>query len=178
MSETPPSRIYTIGHSTRSADEFLNLLRAHDIRKLADVRTVPRSARHPHFGLEALAPWLATNGITYRHFPALGGLRKPRHDSPNTAWQQPGFRGYADHMQTPGFAAALSELVLFAAAEDTAAMCAEAVWWRCHRRLLSDALAARGIEVLHIISASPPKPHSLSEFARQTGDGVIYPGLI
>lgn len=143
MSETLPSRILTIGHSTRSADEFMDLLRAHDIRKLADVRSVPRSARHPHFGREALAARLATDGLTYRHFPALGGLRKPRHDSPNTAWQQPGFRGYADHMQTPEFAAALSELVRFAVANDTTVMCAEAVWWRCHRRLLSDALVAR-----------------------------------
>jgi uncharacterized protein (DUF488 family) len=170
--------IYTIGHSTRSADEFLALLQAHRIEQVADVRTVPRSKRHPHFSREALSEFLANQEIAYRHFPSLGGLRKPRPDSPNTAWQHAGFRGYADYMQLEAFAEALDDLLRFAQSGRTAVMCAEAVWWQCHRRLLSDALLVRDVPVRHIISLAPAKPHELSGFARCEGRKVIYPGLL
>jgi uncharacterized protein (DUF488 family) len=170
--------IYTVGHSNHSAHQFLTLLEAHGIRQVADVRTVPRSARHPQFSKEALAGFLADHGIGYRHFPDLGGLRKPRRDSVNTGWRHPSFRGYADYMQTEGFRSALAALEEFSAALPTAVMCAEAVWWQCHRRLLADALLVRGVPVRHILSAGPPKPHELSEFARVTGGSVIYPGLL
>lgn len=170
--------IYTVGHSTRPIEEFLQLLRAHGIEQLADIRTVPRSKRHPHFSREALDAALERAGIRYRHFAALGGLRKPRPDSTNTGWQHPGFRGYADYMQTEPFRLGLEELEKFAAAGKTTVMCAESVWWQCHRRLLADALLVRGRQVLHILSMAPPKPHELSEFAREHHGGVIYPGLL
>lgn len=170
--------IFTIGHSTRTAADFAGLLEAHGILQVADVRLVPQSRRHPHFSRDALAGFLAGRGITYRHLPALGGLRRPRADSPNTAWQHPGFRGYADHMQTDEFRRGLTALTQFASLCPTTVLCAEAVWWHCHRRLLADALTVRGVPVRHILSASEAKPHELSEFARAHGDGVIYPGLL
>lgn len=170
--------IYTIGHSTHPASEFLALLIRHGIGQLADVRTVPKSRRHPQFNIQSLDPFLAEHGIAYRHFPALGGLRKPRPDSINTAWQHPGFRGYADYMQTKDFAEGVAALVEFSAAAPTAAMCAEAVWWQCHRRLLADALLVRGVAVAHILPSGPPKPHHLSEFARVDGLRLTYPGLV
>jgi len=170
--------IYTIGHSTRSAVEFLELLEAHGIHQLADVRTIPRSKRHPQFASDALAEFLGSHGIAYRHFPGLGGLRKPRPDSENTAWRTEGFRGYADYMQTGAFREALQTLEQFAQQATTAVMCAEAVWWQCHRRLLADALLVRGVPVRHILSLGEAKPHELSEFARETGGGIIYPGLL
>lgn len=170
--------IYTIGHSTRTADEFVDLLTRHGIRQVADVRTVPRSRRHPHFSAEALAEILAGNGISYRHFPSLGGLRRPRADSINTAWRHPGFRGYADHMETDDFRRGVTELEQFAARRATTVLCAEAVWWRCHRRLLADALLVRGADVRHIVSAAEPNRHELSGFARIHAGGVTYPGLV
>lgn len=170
--------IYTIGHSTRSADEFLHLLQTHGIALVADVRTIPRSRRHPHFESTALARFLASHGLGYRHFPELGGLRKPRPDSRNTGWRHPSFRGYADYMETAPFESGLDELAGLAAARRTAVMCAEAVWWQCHRRLLADALLVRGIPVAHILSTDPPKPHELSEFARLEGGRLTYPGLL
>jgi uncharacterized protein (DUF488 family) len=173
--------IFTIGHSTRPLAAFIDLLQAHGIRRLADVRTVPKSRRHPHFAGEALAASLAQAGIEYRHFPGLGGLRKPRPDSPNSAWRVAGFRGYADHMQTPEFKSALAALMAFAsepAVVPTTVMCAEAVWWQCHRQLIADALVARGIEVRHITSSSAPAPHALTAFAKVDGTEVRYPGLI
>jgi uncharacterized protein (DUF488 family) len=169
--------IYTIGHSTRSADKFLALLAANKIRQIADIRTVPYSRRHPQFGREALEALLAQHGITYMHFPSLGGLRKPRPDSRNTAWQHEGFRGYADYMQTDAFEGGVDALLTFAQG-NTALMCAEAVWWKCHRRLLSDALLVRGVPVLHILSSAPAKPHELGAFARLEDGKVIYPGLL
>lgn len=169
--------LYTIGHSTRPIEEFVRLLRAHGVRQVADIRTIPRSRRHPQFERGALAEALARNGLDYRHFPNLGGLRRPRPDSPNTAWTHPGFRGYADYMQTEAFHRALDELLAYAAAASTAVMCAEAVWWRCHRALLADALVARGVAVRHIMSARAAPAHELSRFARTDGDRVVYPGL-
>ena len=174
--------IWTIGHSTRSADEFVALLRAHRINKLADIRTIPRSRRHPHFGREALDSRLNDDGIEYRHFAALGGLRKPRPDSPNSAWRNDAFRGYADHMMTPEFVAAVDELLVFGERGNVVVMCAEAVWWQCHRMLLSDALVARDVDVQHIMSqrgASAVQPHRLTPFAQVRSDGQVwYPGLL
>ncbi len=175
------TRIWTIGHSTRSADEFLALLGATGITGLADVRTIPKSRRHPHFAREALAARLTQEGIEYRHFPALGGLRKPRPDSPNGAWRNDAFRGYADHMQTPAFSGAVDELLAFAGRRTVAVMCAEAVWWQCHRMLLSDALVARGVDVQHIMSRrgeAALQAHRLTPFARIASGDVSYPGLI
>lgn len=187
-------RIWTIGHSTRTAEEFVGLLQANDITGIADVRTIPRSRRHPHFGLEALGARLSEEGIQYRHFPSLGGLRKPRADSPNGAWKNASFRGYADHMQTAQFSSGVDELLRFADGRQVAVMCAEAVWWQCHRMLLSDALVARDLDVQHIMAQSSRRgaptlqPHRLTPFARidcsapaeQGGSDphVLYPGLV
>jgi len=170
--------IYTVGHSTHPAEQFLELLQAHGVTHLADVRTVPKSRRHPQFGSNVLGVFLHAHGITYRHFPALGGLRTPRPDSANTGWRHPGFRGYADHMESDEFRQGLEDLLEFAAAGPTAIMCAEAVWWRCHRQLLADALLARDLPVYHILSTSDAKPHRLSEFARVERGRVTYPGLL
>lgn len=126
-------RLMTIGHSTRSADEFLALLRAHQVEAVADVRTIPKSRRHPQFSIDALSRSLHDRQIAYAHFPGLGGLRKPRTDSPNGGWRHAGFRGYADHMGTPAFADALEALLTFAQDRPTAVMCAESKWWQCHR---------------------------------------------
>ena len=172
--------IYTIGHSTRSFDDFVARLRGRGITQLADIRTVPRSRRHPHFSGDALAQSLPAVGIAYRHFPSLGGLRKPRRDSPNTGWRHPSFRGYADHMQTAEFERGIEELVAWQrrSAEPTVIMCAEAVWWRCHRQLVADALVARGVEVFHIMDTESPTAHTLTDFARVSDGRVSYPGLI
>jgi uncharacterized protein (DUF488 family) len=169
--------IYTIGHSTHTAENFVRLLTTHEVRQLADIRTIPKSRRHPQFVREALEAFLARHDITYRHFPALGGLRKPAADSINTGWINASFRGYADYMQSEAFAQAVEELLRFARGS-TAVMCAEARWWQCHRRLLADALLVRGVPVRHIVSGAAPKPHEISEFARAAGDKVIYPGLL
>ncbi len=170
--------VYTIGHSTHTAEAFLGLLQAHGIRQVADIRSIPQSRRHPHFGRDSLPGWLEPAGVAYRHFPALGGRRRPRPDSANTAVRHAGFRGYADHMQTDEFAAGVAALEILARQAPTAVMCAEAVWWRCHRRLLADALLVRDVTVLHILSTSPAKPHVLSEFGRINGGMVTYPGLL
>jgi uncharacterized protein (DUF488 family) len=178
----PATRIWTIGHSTRTADEFLDLLRANTIEGLADVRTIPRSRRHPQFGREALESRLNEKGIEYRHFAELGGLRKPRRESPNGAWRNAAFRGYADHMMTPQFDCGIDELLRFGEQRNVAVMCAEAVWWQCHRMLISDALVARGVEVQHIMGlrgSSAIQPHRLTSFAQIRSAGrVWYPGLL
>ena len=169
--------IYTIGHSTHSADAFLVLLRMHGVTQLADVRTMPMSRRYPHFNRDSLEKFLAASGIRYRHLGGLGGLRKPKRDSTNTAWKHPSFRGYADYMETEAFDRAFRELVGFASAGPTAVMCAEAVWWRCHRQLLADALLVQGVPVWHIVGADA-KPHEMSAFARILDGKVIYPALL
>ena len=214
--------ILTIGHSTRSLDDFIALLHSHGINRLADIRTVPKSRRHPHFAGDALARSLPAEDVAYRHFPGLGGLRKPKRDSTNTGWRHEGFRGYADYMQTAEFARALEELIDWARGgperaapqldndvmrveratpqlhEDVARaegavppgnvarafqarvaiMCAEALWWRCHRQLVADALVAPVIEVRHIASASSAPLHTLTDFARVDAGRVSYPGLL
>jgi len=169
--------IYTIGHSTHSADAFLALLGMHGVTQLADVRTMPMSRRYPHFNKNSLEKFLAASGIRYRHLGGLGGLRKPKRDSTNTAWKHPSFRGYADYMETEAFERAFRELVVFASAGPTAVMCAEAVWWRCHRQLLADALLVQGVPVWHIVGAGA-KPHEMSAFARIRDGKVIYPALL
>lgn len=170
-----PVTVFTVGHSTRSLEEFLGLLRAHGVERVVDVRTVPRSRRHPHFAREALVESLPAAGIGYEWQPALGGLRRPRPDSPNGAWRNDSFRGFADHMQTAGFAAAVDELLALAQGDDLAIMCSEAVPWRCHRSLVGDALLVRGAKVLDIMSAGKATPHRLTPFARVAGTEVTYP---
>ena len=168
-------RLYTIGHSTRTLAELVALLRAHGVARLIDVRTVPRSRRHPHFDREALPGPLRNAGIGYAHMGGLGGLRKPRPDSLNTAWRNAGFRGYADYMQTDAFRASLEALLAHAAEAPAAIMCAEAVPWRCHRSLIADALVARGIDVRHILTPARADAHKLTAFAKVTAATVTYP---
>jgi uncharacterized protein (DUF488 family) len=168
-----PVRVFTIGHSTRELNDFIALLEREGIRRLVDVRSFPASRRHPHFNRDALAAALAARGIAYEHARSLGGLRKARPDTRNTAWRNDGFRGYADHMETAEFREALTRLEQAAAAEPTTVMCAEAVPWRCHRNLLSDALVARGDEVLHIMDAGTSS-HTLTSFARVEDGEVRY----
>jgi len=151
--------LYTIGHSTRSGEEFVQLLKAFDIRVLADIRRIPRSRRHPQFGAEALADLLAQADILYVHLIGLGGRRKPRPDSTHTEYRNQAFRGYADYMDTPEFERALYDLLSLDQGP-VAVMCAEALPWKCHRWLLSDALVARGIQVRHILSSGAAQDHS------------------
>jgi Protein of unknown function, DUF488 len=167
--------ILTIGHSTRPIDEFIELLRQHGVERLVDIRTIPRSRRNPQFNSEALAKSLEDKGIGYVHLKELGGLRHPRHDSINTGWRNDGFRGYADYMQTAEFEEALRRLLELCEGKRCAAMCAEAVPWRCHRSLLADALVARGIPVEHILSGSRRDVHCLTPFARIENGQVTYP---
>jgi uncharacterized protein (DUF488 family) len=171
-------QIFTIGHSVRPLDQFLVLLRAHGVTGLADVRTVPRSRRHPHFSRESLETSLPAAAIAYRHFPALGGLRKPRRDSPNGGWRHEAFRGYADHMASAEFRSAVDDLIAFARTGIVAVMCAEAKWWECHRRLLADFLIAQGVDVRHIMSVGDAPAHELTPFARIEHGQVAYPALL
>jgi uncharacterized protein (DUF488 family) len=170
--------IYTVGHSTRSLDELTGLLDAAHIRELVDVRSVPRSQRHPQFAGEALAVSLPIHGIAYAHEAAFGGFRRPRPDSPNTGWEHPAFRGYADYMASEEFRGALERLQTHGREHATCLMCAEAQWWRCHRRLISDALVIRGWRVLHLGLRAKPVDHELTPFAVQGEDHTLtYPAL-
>jgi uncharacterized protein (DUF488 family) len=166
--------VHTLGHSTRTLDEFVALLDAHDIRGIADVRRFPASRRHPHFSREALAASLAETDRAYAWLSELGGRRPVRPDTPHVGWRQPGFRGYADHMDTDEFRRGLAELLRLAAERPTAVMCAEAVPWRCHRQLLSDALVVRGIDVVHVLDVASSRPHRLTSFARVDGERIVY----
>jgi uncharacterized protein (DUF488 family) len=168
-------RIWTIGHSTRPIEQFVGLLKAHAIQRLADVRTVPRSRHNPQFNTETLATSLRQAGVEYHHLPQLGGLRKAQHDSINTAWRNASFRGYADYMQTDEFRKALDDLIAQAQESPTAIMCAEAVPWRCHRSLIGDALVSVGWTVLDIMTEKRADPHVLTSFARVSGRQVTYP---
>ena len=167
-----PAKLYTIGHSTRTLDDFVGLLKREGVSHLVDVRAFPTSARYPQFNQENLADSLKQTGIRYSHFPALGGRRKVRRDSHNTLWRNAGFRGYADYMETREFADALDDLLALAARERVAIMCAEAVPWRCHRSLISDAAVAKGAEVFHIMDAGAA-PHHLTSFARVDENGRV-----
>lgn len=168
-------RIWTIGHSTRTIEEFISLLKENDIKLLADVRAWPSSKRYPQFNKDALAESLNAHGIAYEHFPELGGKRKTKPDSRNTAWRNASFRGYADYMETEQFQKGIERL-LDAAAEagSTAIMCAEAVWWRCHRSLIADYLKARGVEVLNILGENKVEPHPYTPAARIVNGELTY----
>jgi uncharacterized protein (DUF488 family) len=170
--------VLTVGHSTRSIDEFIALLKAHGVQRVVDVRTVPRSRRNPQFGQDLLPGSLAGAGIGYTHMPALGGLRRARRDSINMGWRNASFRGYADYMQTPQFGAALEAAIALGKKETIALMCAEAVPWRCHRSLIADALLARGIVPEEISSPTRRTPHKLTPFALVRGTEVTYPGIV
>jgi uncharacterized protein (DUF488 family) len=168
--------VLTVGHSNRSIEAFLALLRAHAVNLLVDVRTMPRSRHNPQFNRDALPPVLVLAGIEYLHMPGLGGLRHPRPDSSNTGWRNASFRGYADYMETPEFEGNLAELQRAANGRNTAIMCAEAVPWRCHRSLIADALTVRGVPVGHILSERKAEPHRLTSFARLDAGKLTYPG--
>jgi uncharacterized protein (DUF488 family) len=171
-----PAEVFTLGHSTRSLEELVRILEGAGVKQLIDVRTAPGSRRHPQFGRAALAMSLPEHGLEYRHEPALGGFRRPRPDSPNRGWEQPAFRGYADHMTTEEFRMALERVERLARERPACLMCAEARWWRCHRRLIADALAVRGWDVIHLGVGSRPLPHELTPFAVVHPEGTIaYP---
>ncbi|WP_126602942.1 DUF488 domain-containing protein [Dictyobacter aurantiacus] len=167
--------IATIGHSTHSLEEFIELLRMHAIRLLVDVRTIPRSHAHPQFGIDQLPDALQRAGIEYVHLAALGGLRHPRKDSLNAGWRNASFRGFADYMATPAFWTGLDELEERARRTTTVIMCAEAVPWRCHRSLIADALTIAGWRVSHIISKHSVREHTLTPFLRVKDGLLIYP---
>jgi uncharacterized protein (DUF488 family) len=170
---------YTLGFSNRSWNDTLSILQAFQVRRLIDIRTLPGSRRTPQFNLEALERSLPQSDIEYIHMKSLGGLRKPlKGAETNAAWQNDGFRGYADYMQTPPFAAALSELIRFMGETATVFCCTEAVFWRCHRQLVADALTIRGYRIAHIFSATKAEPHHLTRFARTDGAKLTYPGLL
>lgn len=166
--------IWTIGHSTRTLEEFLGLLEHYTIEALADVRRFPGSRRYPHFQRDELAVSLPAHGIAYQWLPKLGGRRPVLRDSRNTAWRNASFQGYADYMASTEFAEGLSELLDFARGHRTVIMCAEAVWWRCHRSMLADLLCVRGIEVVHIVDARHGHPHPYTAPARVLDGRLTY----
>ncbi len=172
--ENPPI-VLTIGHSTKSLDAFIDLLQAHSITMIVDIRTIPRSRHNPQFNKETLPDSLSKAGIGYKHLPGLGGLRHARKDSQNAGWHNLSFRGFADYMQTGEFKKNLEELIHLAESERIVLMCAEAVPWRCHRSLIADALSVRGILVEHIMSLDRRLPHSLTPFAVVNGMDITYP---
>ena len=167
--------IFTIGHSTRTIETFIELLHARGVKRMIDVRTIPRSRHNPQFNRETLPETLLPAGIAYTHVAALGGLRHARPDSLNTGWRNASFRGFADYMQTLEFAAGLKALIEAAGDERIAIVCAEAVPWRCHRSLIADALTVRGYPVEHILGAARTQPHSLTPFAKVRGKRITYP---
>ena len=168
-------QIWTIGHSTRKIDIFISLLEENGIKLLADVRQFPGSKRYPQFNKDALADSLSKTEIRYQHFPELGGRRKPRPDSRNTGWRNASFRGYADYMETEAFEKGIVRLVNLAKKTGpTAIMCAEAVWWRCHRALISDYLKARSVEVIHILDLGKTEPHPFTSTANIVDGELSY----
>jgi uncharacterized protein (DUF488 family) len=168
-------RIWTIGHSTLAIDHFISLLKENGVKLLVDVRAWPGSKRYPQFNKDALAESLNAHGIRYEHFPELGGKRKSKPDSRNTAWRNASFRGYADYMEAEQFQKGIERLLDIAAkVGPTAMMCAEAVWWRCHRSLVADYLKARGVEVLHVLGANKVEPHPYTSAARIVNGELSY----
>jgi uncharacterized protein (DUF488 family) len=167
--------VLSVGHSTRTLDEFVRLLRRYGVACLVDVRNTPQSRRMPHFAKRALEETLPAAGISYEHLQDLGGWRRPQPGSPNSGWRSKAFQGYADHMATPAFESALGRLADIASERRTAMMCAEALWWRCHRMLISDALTVRGWRVQHIGAAARTEDHRLTPFARVQGKRLTYP---
>ena len=172
------TRIWTVGHSTRGVEEFVEVLLEHQIEALVDVRSFPGSRRYPHFNKGELSETLPEGGIEYIHLPALGGRRKSRPGSKNIAWRNEGFRGYADYMETADFQQGIETLLDLSGMKRTAVMCAEALWWRCHRSLISDYLKARGVEVIHILSAGKSEPHPYTSAARIIDGRLSYEGLL
>lgn len=166
--------IWTIGHSTRTLEDLLDVLATYRIETVADVRRFPGSRRHPQFAGDALRRTLPAHGIEYHWLPKLGGRRRVQPDSPNDAWRNAAFRGYADYLASSDFAEGLAALLALAAQRRTAMMCAEAVWWRCHRALISDVLRVRGIEVIHIIDATHSTPHPYTSPARIVDGRLTY----
>jgi uncharacterized protein (DUF488 family) len=166
--------IWTIGHSTRTLGEFLDLLTVNAIEAVADVRRFPASRRHPHFDQDALRTSLLGAGVEYVPLPELGGRRRPRPDSHNTAWRNESFRGYADYMETEGFRAGIERLLELVRRRRTAVMCAEAVWWRCHRSLIADCLKAAGVSVRHIIDGTNSEIHPYTSAARFRNGRLSY----
>jgi uncharacterized protein (DUF488 family) len=166
--------LFTVGHSTRSIDELLEILRAHEVQHLVDVRRFPGSRRHPHFGREALAATLTAAGIAYDWVPDLGGRRSRPKGSPPSAWRVPAFAAYADYMDTPEFRQAAEALLTAAQQSRTVIMCAEAVPYQCHRRLISDWIVLHGAPVVHLRDARRREDHRVTEFARLDGDRVRY----
>ena len=170
-----PLSILTIGHSTRSIDEFIRLLTGHEIDRVIDIRTIPRSRHNPQFNRDVLGRALREVGMRYTHMPGLGGLRHPRRNSPNSGWRNAGFRGYADYMQTAAFRRSLDRCIDLAKNANVVLMCAEAVPWRCHRSLVADALIVRGIPVSEITSGVRARPHVLTPWAEVEGIQITYP---
>ena len=167
--------LFTIGHGTSPAEEFAELLRGFGVERLVDVRTAPGSKRHPHFRREEMERWLPEAGVGYRWEKELGGFRRPDPASPNTALRHPAFRGYADHMRSADFWRALDGVLAEAAETPTTVMCSESVWWRCHRRLLSDAaVLVRGSDVVHLMHDGRSQPHRLTDGIRREGDLLVY----
>jgi uncharacterized protein (DUF488 family) len=183
MSEHPPPQdvhwpdgaVFTLGHSTLPIDAFLALLHTYAIGRLVDIRTIARSRHNPQFNDTALANSLKTQHLEYVHLKALGGLRRPRKDSPNTGWRNEGFRGFADYMQTEEFRDGLAALICMSRQKRVAIMCAEAVPWRCHRSLVADALSVRGAPVVEILSERSYRMHQLTPFAQVEGERITYP---
>jgi uncharacterized protein (DUF488 family) len=168
-----PVHVWSVGHSTHTLADFLAVLARHRIEAVADIRRIPKSRRHPQFHIDALAAALSEHELAYRHLPELGGRRTPRKDSPNDAWSHRSFRGYADHALTGEFAAGLSALRQMAGTARTAMMCSEALWWRCHRRLVADRLVTGGDVVLHVFPDGRGAAHELTSFAGRKADGTI-----
>ncbi len=166
--------VWTIGHSTRTLEEFLGLLRIYDVEAIADVRSHPGSRKYPHFGQDALAAALREQGFVYEWFQALGGRRRARPDSPNDVWRNASFRGYADYMETPAFQDAVRDLLDHANRRRTALMCAEAVWWRCHRSMIADQLCVQGVQVVHILDAQHQTVHPMTAPARVVNGQLTY----
>jgi len=178
VSDHERHRIWTVGHSTRSSQEFNDILLAHEISALVDVRSFPGSRRYPHFNKAELARALEAAGIHYVHNPQLGGRRRPSPQSKNTAWKNASFRAYADHMESEEFKKGIEDLLELAGKNRTAVMCAEALWWRCHRSLIADFLKAKGIEVIHILDAKHTESHPYTPAARIVNGHLSYEGLL
>jgi uncharacterized protein (DUF488 family) len=171
----PSALILTIGHSTRTLDDFLDILRAHGVTRVIDIRTIPRSRHNPQFNQESLSESLRGSGIDYVLMKQLGGLRNPKSDSSNTGWRNSSFRGFADYMQTPEFAEGIDQLIGLAQNGQVVIMCAEALPWRCHRWLIADALSIRGVQVEHIMTIKSLRKHSLTKWARIESTQITYP---
>jgi uncharacterized protein (DUF488 family) len=170
--------IYTIGHSTRPIEEFVEILQSFNIEQIVDVRTIPKSRHNPQYNGEALKESLKEEKTGYLHMKGLGGLRHAKKDSPNTAGKNASFRGFADYMQTEEFEESLEKLIRLSEKKTVAIMCAEAVPWRCHRSLIADALAARGIDVRHILAANSDREHTITPWAEVKGKKIMYPAAL